>query len=319
MIFIVLCHFLQYYEHELAWWFNVGVQIFFFISGFLYAHKTIKDTSIDFIWKNIKKILIPYYSFLIPTIVVYFSFKELLSVKTIASALLCSGTINGLEHLWFISYILLCYIITPYLENWVNKIKGYVWYIFCLYVICGLVLGQMLSFAFSSYFAFNRIFCYLFGYFAGVFLQRYGIKLFKVITGVVVVATILANGFRVYCQYIAHISFTGFGFFASYAHALLGATIVLIPLVYFKPLTQKTILDITDKYSLYVYIVHQLFILSPFTLLTLTNYYVINWIITIVAIIVFAILLKLFAERIEILFSKITFLVKNKVNDQKLN
>ena len=54
MIFIVLCHFFQYYGVELAWWFNVGVPMFFCISGFLYANKRIEST-IDFIGKNLQK------------------------------------------------------------------------------------------------------------------------------------------------------------------------------------------------------------------------------------------------------------------------
>lgn len=36
-ISIVLCHILQYYDIELAFWFNVAVQIFLMISGYLYS------------------------------------------------------------------------------------------------------------------------------------------------------------------------------------------------------------------------------------------------------------------------------------------
>lgn len=43
MVMIVLCHFFQFYNNELAWWFNVGVQIFLIISGFLYGMKSIED------------------------------------------------------------------------------------------------------------------------------------------------------------------------------------------------------------------------------------------------------------------------------------
>ena len=45
MIFIVICHFFQYYNLELAWWFNVGVQIFLCISGFLYGNKKITNSA----------------------------------------------------------------------------------------------------------------------------------------------------------------------------------------------------------------------------------------------------------------------------------
>lgn len=47
MILIVVCHMFQYYDHELCHWFNVGVQVFFVISGFLYGTKEI-DNPITF-------------------------------------------------------------------------------------------------------------------------------------------------------------------------------------------------------------------------------------------------------------------------------
>lgn len=47
MVMIIACHILQYYKLELAWWLNVGVQIFLIISGFLSGIKTINDP-IDF-------------------------------------------------------------------------------------------------------------------------------------------------------------------------------------------------------------------------------------------------------------------------------
>lgn len=36
---IFTCHILQYWGQELAWWFNIGVQIFLCISGYLYGGK----------------------------------------------------------------------------------------------------------------------------------------------------------------------------------------------------------------------------------------------------------------------------------------
>ena len=53
-IFIVTCHIMQYNNFVLAWWFNVGVQIFLCMSGFLYGQKII-DNQIGFYKKNIFK------------------------------------------------------------------------------------------------------------------------------------------------------------------------------------------------------------------------------------------------------------------------
>lgn len=40
---IVVCHFLQYLDSRWAWVLNLAVQVFFFISGYLYGHKTVTD------------------------------------------------------------------------------------------------------------------------------------------------------------------------------------------------------------------------------------------------------------------------------------
>lgn len=39
--FIVICHMMKFYNCELAWWFNVGVQIFLCMSGWLYAQNNL--------------------------------------------------------------------------------------------------------------------------------------------------------------------------------------------------------------------------------------------------------------------------------------
>ena len=55
MLMIITCHFMQYLNIELAWWFNVGVQIFFTISGFLYGRKTVNNP-IKFYKKSFKRV-----------------------------------------------------------------------------------------------------------------------------------------------------------------------------------------------------------------------------------------------------------------------
>ena len=43
MLSIIACHFCQYYNNEWAWWLNVGVQVFFIISGYLYGNKSVSS------------------------------------------------------------------------------------------------------------------------------------------------------------------------------------------------------------------------------------------------------------------------------------
>ena len=314
MIFIVLCHFLQYYGNELAWWFNVGVQIFFCISGYLYGSKKIAS-SIDFIIRNSKKVLIPYFCFLIPVIVLYFVFnRELIGVSTVVYALLTSGTIDGIEHLWFIAYILFCYLMTPYLQALACKMKKLKWHMFlCAFGLIS-VLGFLIFYTFKSYFFFSRIFCYLFGYFGAVFLQNYKKeKIFRILTLVLVFITIITNTIRIYFNYINPISSGVFDLFVQYSHALLGISITFLFIVLLKNTKRNKILDLSDKYSFYIYIVHQLFILSPFSLLTITHYLPLNFLITIIAILLSALLLKFIADYVEKLYTNSLKVIKAKI------
>lgn len=313
MLFIVLCHFFQYYGVELAWWFNVGVPMFFCISGFLYANKRIEST-IDFIGKNLQKILIPYFCFLVPIIVVYFFFaRDSITRTSVVSALLTNGAIKGIEHLWFIPYILFCYIITPYLQTLAEKMRKTKWYVFCLIFFTLTICGEIFSRAFNSYFVFSSIFCYLFGYFAAVFLQEYGRKIYKLLVCVLTVTTILLNCLRIYCKYIGHFIFKEFALFEGYSHAFFGISIVLFSLLFIKIEKKKMIFELSDKYSFYVYLVHQLFILSPFTLLTATHHKILNWFLTIIAILVSAILLELISRIVTNCFNITISRLKEKV------
>ena len=312
MVCIIACHFFQYYGSEWAWWFNVGVQMFFCISGFLYGHKRI-TSPVDFICNTFKKILIPYFCFLIPVIGLYFVFhREMLSVSSVAYALLTADTIEGLGHLWFISYILFCYLLTPYLQSVAKKLKKLPWPLFVCACAVLFVGGFVLSYAFDSYFTFSRVFCYLVGYFGAVFLQTYGKKIGALLVYGFAGAALLMNTVRVVCLYIRPCTFPLFDWFVEYAHAFLGIAIVLVCVVSIQSIKQHTFLDITDTYSFYVYIVHLVFILSPFTLLEITPYPVVNGGLALAAILLATILLKRIADAMQRAISVITGAVKKK-------
>lgn len=39
LLMIIICHIMQFFNIELAWWFNFGVQIFLCISGFFMGRR----------------------------------------------------------------------------------------------------------------------------------------------------------------------------------------------------------------------------------------------------------------------------------------
>lgn len=302
-VFIVSCHFFQYYNMEAAWWFNVGVQMFLCISGFLYGNKRI-TSPVDFVCSNFKKILIPYYCYLAAAIPVYYIFhRELLNRGIIVGALLTSGTIRGIEHLWFICYILLCYIITPFLQALADKMKTLKWYAFLGVFLALAILEHYLFMYFSVYFAVTAIFCYLFGYFASVFIHNYKYSIVKMAMIILAFVTVAMNSIKIYNLYISPIAFPGYDLIATYAHPFLGITLVLVPAIVFKNIKRNRLLELSDKYSFCIYIVHQIYILGPFTLLTATESVPVNVVIAVVFTLLSAVFLKFVTDRVAKLYS----------------
>ncbi len=124
MCLIICCHMMQYLQMELAWWFNVGVQIFLCISGYLYGSDKKRENTIVFYKKQFSKILIDYYVVILPTIFIYFIFaRDNINYKIAVDVFLTSNTLNGGGHLWFIAYILFCYFITPFLIDFYTYLE----------------------------------------------------------------------------------------------------------------------------------------------------------------------------------------------------
>lgn len=97
---------MQYYDCELAWWFNVGAQVFLCLSSYLYGRKSIQN-ELSFYKKQFIKILVPYYIVIAIVIVVQLLFaKNEISTTRIVKVVLCYGTLSGGGHLWFIPTIL---------------------------------------------------------------------------------------------------------------------------------------------------------------------------------------------------------------------
>ena len=158
---------MQYENFILAWWFNVGVQIFLCISGYLYGQKnTEKITS--FYGKRFLKILVPYYIvFLIAGFFEAMFFSNVFSIARFGAGLVCRTTIAGGEHLWFVPVILFCYVLTPVLGAYRDK---YIINTRCLWIggILAVATVSIFGGLYSSYFNPAWLSCYIIGYALGI-------------------------------------------------------------------------------------------------------------------------------------------------------
>ena len=201
MNFIVACHVLQYYDNELAWWFNCGVQIFICISGFLYGQRRI-DNGYSFIKRRFIKILSSYYvCLLIDVVLLYIFSDQVVDIKDIILMVFCKGTIAGLGHLWFVGTILFCYLLTPILsqvyefQNRKNFKIEFFSFCVCLCIVVQIHLPQ-----------FNPIgiLCYICGYSIGKLKLKDEKWLYKA-SLLFVPTSIIFNIVKIYMKYILKI------------------------------------------------------------------------------------------------------------------
>ncbi len=303
LIFIIVCHIMQYLNIELAWWFNVGVQIFFCISGFLYGRQKKRDL-IDFIKSRFIKILVPYYM-----VFVFFAAIEFVitsnnfSVMHFCGALLLRKSIPGGTHLWFVSYILLCYVITPLLHNYRDRfVKTPIsWWKFA---IGSTIIASILFGLFNSFFNPAWISCYIIGYALGTnrnFCEkRHLMTLFGILA-------LSGNGIQIYVDYIGKLEFESingilYSYFKDYNHVFLGAFIFLMMLTLLEKKSfsdgSKHLLNISDRYSYDIYLVHQFLILGPLSLMALSPWVCVNIMVIICGIIVLAYIVNKVKRRI---------------------
>ncbi len=281
-IFIVSCHMMQYLNSTLSWWFNVGVQIFLFMSGFLFGKKKSIENNKEFIKKHFTKILVDYYIVIIPVIIAFFIFyRQNISYISAFKILITFCTISGGEHLWYIPYCLLTYLFTPFLIKFYDRIQnGRIVMHSIILVIITIVLTE----TFLDYFNSAWVVCYLIGFFFGRIVEDENRKtLYKAASLFFITFALIANGIQIAQDDVVKLKLIGlyssiYSSFRDYAHVALGVSLFLI----FKaiitrifkngyPRVIKTVCNQSDKLSYDVYLVHHFIILGPFSLMALTR------------------------------------------------
>lgn len=301
-IFIITCHVMQYLDIELAWWFNVGVQIFLCMSGFLYGKRKKISDDLKFYKKSFQKILIDYYVVVIVAfLMLAVFFSEKVSIFTLIKVLLLYGNLSGGEHLWYIPYCLFCYLITPFLSRYFDYSKSK--YRFIRFLLLSIIVIVVTE-TFLNYFRSAWIFCYILGFFLGRISIEVNDRLYKNISVLIVSMAILLNAIRIIQDYVVKFELEGilanlYIRFSNYAHVALGvALFLLFKLCFAKvfkkgyPNFVKTICSYSDKYSYDVYLVHQFVILGPFSLMDLTKHIGINLALIVMFIIISAVIVN---------------------------
>lgn len=297
MLMIVVCHFMQFYGNDLAYWFNVGVQIFLIISGFLYGNKEFKLDPVEWLTIRFSKILVPYWMLLF----LYICLSSLVSVELqfveICKSLFGFGNLPGLNHLWFIPNILFCYVITPYVKSIIVRSNGS-FFTFGVFLFIYIIVSSIVN----LYFRHDFISCYILGLFIGFHWYKSKKKdiFIRNISFCFIFLALITNLIRIYFPLVGYINHSIFTVYANYCHLLLGLAFFCISFMLFRSINLKfNIFKISDRYSYYIYLTHHIFILSPLSLMSLTNNCIFNILIVLMLSVISSVIIKKLSELIE--------------------
>jgi peptidoglycan/LPS O-acetylase OafA/YrhL len=261
-ILIVACHYLQTMDNRYSYVFNIGVQIFFVISGYLYGHQdTFKG---DWFYKRWRKLYIPYilYVGIIVLLLLIFHVQEVRLVSILKLVFICQGFfspgIKGVGQLWFITAIFACYCITPLLHLLTRRVKhNSVGLLLMVFGAISIGLFSRTNFGFLWYYS------WLFNYLVGFFLARtnYLYKTVYLILSLLILIYLLWGISWEDIMLKENICIA--------LHAYAAHTIFLASIYGSKIFNLKKIIwpfTIIDSYSFFIYFVHYPFTRTPWSL-----------------------------------------------------
>ena len=305
MLCIFACHIFQAYHFILGGWFDVGVQIFFFISGYLYSYKKISNI-INFYIKNVYKLLSDYYVFIFILLGLLFCVGKFPNVNNIINLLILKSNIPGTQHLWFIRFILTCYLCIPIFQNILNFIdtKNKKYFLFLI-----IVFSLLIELFFSGILKVTGAWFVCF--FLGMAYTR--IEKNKIVSKIVfiysLILTLILSLLRIYSYYKLDLPYYLYRYVWCYSHIFLGITVFIITRsIYFRlqnVLDLKKILTFSDIYSYDFYIVHYSLIVGYFSLIILIPNKIFACILTFIGTCMESVFLHFFVNRIKEVFRRV--------------
>lgn len=269
-----------------------------------------------------EKILFPYIIvFIISLLLEFVLLKRQYSLKKIFGCIIgfggFTGNISILSHTWFVSYILLCYILVPVLQILfkTNKFKKNF-----MYFLIFMFFMQL----FQEYGIVNIEISWINNFIIGYFYSKCckTIKQDKTFVFFIFISFLLIIPYAIIYQekipiLLPNIFNLHAKFITNYGHVMLGSVlfIILYKTINKFNIKNNIILSFSDKYSYYIYLVHQIFILNSFSVLFLTKNLFINIVLIILLSIFFAVIIKKICDillaGLRYLYDKSTVLFKN--------
>lgn len=314
MLLIIICHFCNYSTNKfiqpLGQFFDVGVFIFILISGYLYGNKNIKN-NFKWIFDRVKKIWLPSFIFSLFVIFLTMAITDVVDLKYVFIYLFNMqyflGGINGANHLWFISVIIICYLLVPLFHKHKYQVITKFNYIFLFTLIFSIFVGF-----FSK--IYGLLSFYILTFYIGYFIRnnenffniRYAFFAISFVIGIIIrlLGKILLDDTLFYVTTIVGIT-----------HIIIAVSLFCVLYKLFNKLSYKQedlvykIINFFDNLSYYIFIVHYMFIVGPVSIMDITNNVVVNLLIYSFMIVASAYALRIVTDTFtKINYKKINFL-----------
>lgn len=309
-LMIVACHFFSAGGiNTAAQFLNCAIHIFFFISGYLFSMKQIENTP-KWFFNRWVRLAVPEYIYLLVELILCsvliggFAMPVrsfiiwFLNLQCIFNLNLEGGVT---EHLWFLSFIMLCYLLTPLLQRMRTKR----WY--------GIALTVFLAVAQVSLYMIFRIPLFQFAAGVVVYVAAYffGARLletlsFKTVCIFAVPAVTFGIGrLLLHTKADASPTLTALydGVIAVWANVWI-AVFILLFVIWFVKKSYSAVrcfekpVRFADKISYEIYLVHYMFIKGAVSLMHITGNMLLNIVLVLLATVCYALILHWGSEKI---------------------
>lgn len=287
MISIITCHALQYYNNPLATWANVGVQIFLFMSGYLYGRRDIVEI-VPFYKRTFLKILSSYWIVVFIFGLIHTFWLNTIDKYVFVKLFVVGCWLPGGEHLWFVKAILYCYLFTIFLNKYFDTKMS----------LPQKIVRFIILIPFILIFVPDWLVVHIITYILGFCVGKCDKKQYEIVFLILIVLALVTNILRFIHEFVHPLSIPNYSVFTGWAHIFLGSSLFMISLKVFAHMGAHKVLDFTDKYSYEIYLVHQFFILGPLSLMAFSDYLVVNLLLIVFVTVLLGILVKKISDLI---------------------
>ena len=296
MLFVIICHLCNdstnYILCTLKQFFNIGVFIFIFISGFLYGNKKI-DIYSKWLFNRFKRIMVPIYIFISFFIFATAFITEIFHYKYFLIYLFdlqyFLGSVKNAGHLWFCSVIVICYLLLPLMNKYKKTLISNFYPISILIITISCLVGLVSK-------SYGLLGFYLLTFYIGYFFKN-SINIVKVKSFIPIILIIIGLIFRIIGKFLFDNTLLYGTTITALTHIMM--TIGIFIFIYklfcnFKASNVvKKMINYFDELSYFIYIVHYMFIVGPISVMNITNNFLINLAIFIIITIMSAYVLKI--------------------------